>query len=1187
MYKNFINIDLCLRMRGIKRTLLLMNLTVVLLTASLLQALAMGTIAQTVTLSETNTPLVSVLDKVAKQSGYYFLYSDASMHMATAVTIELKNEPLERALQHLFKRQPFDYAIKGKTIVIKSRSAGPGTGSEWASSVQPYQINGTVTDEKGLPIAGVTVSVKGTAVFTTTDENGRYTISIAGANGALVYSSVGYGKAERAVGQSQVLDVTLQAVVSDLDEVVVVGYGTARRGDLTGAISSVKSAVFEQSRQSSFINNIQGRVAGLQISTGTGEPGSGSKILIRGANSLVGDSRPLIVIDGIPVNESEAPVANSRFGANAQRDPLSSINPADIISVDVLKDASSTAIYGARGANGVILVTTRQGQAGAAKISYDGRFSLSHTAVRMDMLGPEDWIDYRKDWVLFPDEKNIIYGYFSDWLFFENPSEIEPSKKIPRDVYAFAQYDWQDEMYRDVANGSAHTVSVSGGSESTKFYGSLGYNKEEGLFINNGYSRLNGRLRLDHTKDRLSLSLGLNGTYSSYEGAVQSGDGYANIGVLQTAIVSRPLVFENPLAVSTQGGWRKPTDNLKYVDRNIGTPNLSSNLVVNYRLLDGLYLGNTLSGSMVTSKVNEYYSKKTPWGYYLGGRGAISGSDWYGWTNFTTLSYERVFADQSRLNALGVFEISGSRYEHHHIVKSGFADESTGIHDIGKGEELQSAGSGAGLNNRLSYLGRLNYNIKDRYLFTTSLRIDGSDRFGGDQRYGLFPSAAFAWRLSEEAFLDKQWLDDLKLRVSYGATGNSNIPEFRYMARMGNVFYDDKLGMVPVSLPNPDLKWETTIQYNAGLDAALFDNRLRVNVDLYEKRTTDMLYNAIVPAQSGFKTQWQNLGEVSNRGVEVLLATTNMRKDRFVWETTLTFSLNRNKVLRIADELTTAPIGAGVSTTSYIKQNVVGRIMVGQPIGVMYGYQLEGIYQLDDFSGWQDRTGTFEPNDPEMPWQLRNWVLKDGVTNAGNLGRLRPGTFKFRNSDGSADQLITEDDKVIIGNSQPRFYGGLGNNFSMGPVELSVFLNYSLGGKIFNSTRFELEGAMPGEYFNITRDFWENRWTPQNPTNRYPAYSDENNYNALASLPNSYYVEDASYVRLQTVSLSYMLPSALTGKAGIGSAKVYYSGNNLYTFTKYSGMSPEIDSGNPLLQNFDTIGYPRAATHALGIMVTF
>lgn len=1163
---------------------LVMRITMLLLVIGCLHVSAASR-AQTVTLRAVKQPLTKVFETIESQTGFQVVYSDRFVRSAGPVSLAVDQMPLEEFLQVLLTPEKLTYQITEKTVLIRRLS------SSGAAAFAPVQetLNGVVVDELGKPIEGVSIRLKGSSMLTKTDDRGRFQFVVPQRSGVILFSSVGFAPQEIRFDESRqaTLRVMLKGVVADLDEVVVVGYGTARRGDLTGAVSSVKSAVFEQSRQSSFINNIQGRVAGLQIAAGTGEPGAGSKILIRGANSLVGDSRPLVVIDGIPVNESEAPIANSRFGANSPRDPLSSINPADIISVDVLKDASSTAIYGARGANGVIVVTTRQGQAGAATVTYDGRYALSHTAVRMDMLNPEQWINYRKDWVLLPDQRNLIYGYFNDWLFFENPSEIEPSKKIPRDVYAFPQYNWQDEMYRDAARSSAHNLSISGGSPTTKFYGSLGYNKEDGLFVNNGYSRFNGRLRLDHSKDRLSLSFGLNGTYSRYDGAVQSGDGYANIGVLQTAIVSRPLVFENPLAVNTQGGWRKPTDNLNYLDRNISTPNLSSNLVANYRLAEGLYVGNTLSGTMVTSKVNEYYSKNTPWGYYLGGRGAISGSDWYGWTNFTTLSYERAFTDRSRLSALGVFEVSGSRYEHHHIVKSGFADESTGIHDISKGEEFQSAGSGAGLANRLSYLGRLNYDLKGRYLFTTSLRLDGSDRFGPNQRYGLFPSAAFAWRLSDEPFLQASWVDDLKLRVSYGATGNSNIPEFRYMATMGNVFYDDRLGMVPTSLPNPDLKWETTIQYNAGLDAAVFDNRLKLTLDLYAKNTTDMLYNAIVPAQSGFKTQWQNLGKVNNRGVEVSLSTTNIRRERFNWETTLTFSLNRNEVIDIGQGLSTAPIGAGFWTTSYIKQNVVGRIMVGQPIGVMYGYDLAGIYQLDDFSGWQDRNGVLPDNDPGILWQNRNWVLKEGVADAGNLGRIRPGTFKFRNADGSEDLRITESDKVVIGNSQPLFYGGLGNNFTMGAFELAVFLNYSVGGKIFNSTRFELEGAMPGEYFNITGDFWNNRWTLDNPTNSYPAYSDENYYNSLASQPNSYYVEDASFLRLQTLSLAYALPTGLLGKAGISRARVYYSGNNLYTLTGYSGLSPEVDSGNPLLQNFDTIGYPRAATHALGIMVTF
>lgn len=1049
-------------------------------------------------------------------------------------------------------------------------------------------ISGRVTDEEGNPLEGVSISVKGAGSGATTDRNGIYSLTVADNAKVLIFSMVDFVTTERGIMENNsIINIVLERKRSSLDEVVVIGYGTVKKGDLTGAVSSVKADVFEQSKQSSFINSLQGRVAGLQITSGTGEPGSGSKILIRGANSISGDSRPLIVIDGIPVNESDAPIANSRFGANSPRDPLSSINPADIISIDVLKDASSTAIYGARGANGVIVVTTRQGLNGDFKITYDGRYSISQIAKRLEMLQPNDWINYRKDWVLLPDHKNITYGYFQDWLFFENPSELEPSKKIPRDVYALPQYDWQDEMYRSVANGTTHNLSLSGGTPTTKMYGSIGYNEEEGLFINNGYSRYNGRFRIDHDKNRFSISFGLNGTYSRYNGAVQSGDGYANIGVVQTAIVSRPLVFENPLAVNTQGRWNKPTDNLNYLDRNISSPNMSTNLTLKYRVLNGLYISNTTSGSLVTSKVHEYYSKNTPWGFYLNGRGAITNSNWFGWTNFTSLYYERELSARSKINALGVFEVSGGRYENNYIVMSSFADESTKIFDISKGEVLQQIGSGAGVNHIVSTLGRLNYELDQRYLFTTSLRRDGSDRFGPSNRYGLFPSAAFAWKISKESFLNSKWINDLKLRVSYGGTGNSNIPEFRYMARMGNGFYDDKLGMLPTSIPNPDLKWETTVQYNIGLDGSFFDNRITMTVDFYKKDTRDMLFNAIIPSQSGFKTQWQNLGKVSNKGIEVAVSSTNIRSTKFSWETTLTLALNRNNLVEIGNGLTMANVGAGYSTTSYIKQNVVGRLMTGQPIGVMYGYQLEGIYQLDDFSGWKDRNGVSADNDPNILWQDRQWILKKGISDASNLGRIRPGTFKFKNLDGSDDMLITESDKTVIGNGQPLLYGGLGNTFRYKKFELSIFLNYSVGAKIFNSTKFELEGAMPGEYFNITQEFWDNRWTIDNPTNKYPSYSDENYYNSLASIPNDYYVEDASFLRIQTVSLSYSLPQSRVNKLGLSSVKVYYSGNNLLTLTGYSGLWPEVDSGNPLLQNFDTIGYPRSKTHSLGLLVTF
>lgn len=342
------------------------------------------------------------------------------------------------------------------------------------------------------------------------------------------------------------------------------------------------------------------------------------------------------------------------------------------------------------------------------------------------------------------------------------------------------------------------------------------------------------------------MSLSLNGSYSKYNGAVQSGDGYGNIGVTQAAIISRPLVFQNPLALQTQGGWKKPTENLEHIDRDISTPNVGANLVLNYKLMEGLYVGTMLNGVIVNSKVNEFYGKDTPWGYYLKGRAAINNTEWMGWSNINTLSYDKMLKNNSKISALGVFELSGSGYRNSSVIKSNFSDETTGIHDISKGITLEDATSGAGQTKRISYLGRLNYDHRGKYLLTGSIRLDGSDRFGENNRYGYFPSMAFGWRISEENFMKKQTLfDNLKLRLSYGQTGNSNIPEFQYMARMGNSFYGDQFGLVPVSLPNPNLKWETTVQYNAGLDISVLNKRLDITLDFYDKITTDMLYNAI------------------------------------------------------------------------------------------------------------------------------------------------------------------------------------------------------------------------------------------------------------------------------------------------------------------------------------------------------
>jgi len=1053
------------------------------------------------------------------------------------------------------------------------------------SAQEGMTVKGSVTDEKGEVLIGALVKEIGKSTGTVTNVEGKFTLNVSTGSDIQV-SYLGY-LSKTVKAEAGEMHIVLEIDAVGLEDVVVIGYGSMKKRDLTGAVSGMRKDVLEQSRSSSFVNSMQGRIAGVHITSGSGEPGSGSKVVIRGANTLAGNSDPLYVIDGIQINESDAQLASSQFGSSSQKNPLNSINPADIGFIEVLKDASSTAIYGSKGANGVIIVTTRQGQEGAPVFNYDGNIGISYRSKKIEMLNGDQWLDYRKDYTLMPDKKRLVYGYYNDWLFFMNAGERDPSKLQPRDVYALPEYDWQDEMYR-TALSTNHNISVSGGTKNTKFAGSIGYNNEEGMLKKNDYSRYSARMKLDHTQNRLIMSMSLNASYSKYNGAAQSGDGYNNMGILQTALISRPLVFDNPLAVQTQGGWKEPTRNLDHVDRTTSIPNISANATLSYKLMEGLYIGTTVSGTIVNSKTNEFYGKETPWGWSLKGRGAITNSEWIGWSNINTISYDIGFKNNTKLNVLAAFELNGSRYEYNSIIKSNFADETTGIHDISKGTTLESATSGAGPMKRASFLGRVNYNMFDKYMITTSLRADGSDRFGEDNRWGYFPSLALAWRVTEEKFMKSlDFMDNLKLRLSYGRTGNSNIPEFQYMARMGNSFYGDELGLVPASMPNPKLKWETTIQYNAGIDLTLLRGVIDLTVDVYNKKTTDMLYLAIIPAQSGFKTQWQNLGKIDNKGIEVSINTKNIDTENFGWSSGITLSSNKNKVVNIGNGLDIAPIGAGYWSLSYMKLNDVGRIMVGQPIGVMYGYEMDGIYQMDDFAGWVDKTGTYEPNNPEIPWQERNWVLKEGVADCGGIASPRPGTFKFKNLDGSEDNKITEADKTIIGKSQPKLFGGISNNFRYKSFELGVFFTYSIGGEVFNSTKFELEGAYPGEYYNITKKFWEKRWTPENPTNKYPAYSDAGYYNSLAAIPNSYYVEDASYLRLQNISLSYMLPSSLTKKIGVRNVKLYYSGNNLVTFSKYSGYTPEVDSGNALLSGFDVIGYPRATSHIFGLNITF
>lgn len=1029
---------------------------------------------------------------------------------------------------------------------------------------QQIEVKGNVVDELGDPLIGATVTEKAKKSGTITDANGNFKLLV-NPQAELQISYIGYiTQIVKIEGNTQ-LKVVMQEDSQQIDEVVVVGYGTMKKKDLTGSVSSIKADDIIESKSISFVNAMQGRMAGVQISSQSGELGANARISIRGANSVYGSSLPLYVIDGVQIDANTDEVASSKMGNGSQLDPMSSINPADIESIEVLKDASATAIYGSRGANGVIIVTTKSGKAGSTRVNYDGNMNFGIISKKMKVLGASDFIDYRK--TIDPESP----------LFYTDSNGDGAYNKLdnPRDPYSNPSHDWQKEMLRTAVSHN-HNLSLDGGSEKTQFSASLGYSMNEGIIIKNNYERITSRIKLDHqANNRLKLGTNMNISFSKFKGVSQSGgEGGTFNGVVQSLVTSRPVEIYIP-EFDTTGGYVSPIAMLRDAYKSTSLLRVNLNAYGNYTVMDGLTFTVSLGGMLSSSKGNEFYGKHTEWGAGDNGRAIINENRAYYFSNTEQLSYKKDFG-WSSLDAMVAFELNHYSYESFGVDNANFLDETNGVNSIGKGNILKSLYSYRGINNRVSYLARVYYDLYARYLFTTSLRIDGSDKFGKGNRYGYFPSFAFAWRLSEEKFMKSQSvIDNLKLRLSYGKTGNERIPAHQYMANMENSYYNGVLGLTPSTLANPDLKWETTTQYNAGIDLGVFNSRIQLNVDVYKKITDDMLMPAPMPSQSGFSTQWKNIGRVDNHGIEVQLVTNNIITKDFEWTTSFNISKNKNEVKNLGGvDFIPVNIGGGWITN-------VGRVMVGEEIGTAYGYVFDGVYQLDEFT-WQDN------NDESIPFEERNFKLKPGVVSVEGVN-VKPGSFKFKNLDGSEDNVVNENDQQVISRSSPKFFGGISNSFRYKDFELTIFLTGSYGNEIFNESRFRLEGGVPLAWVNLSKDFWDNRWTPDNPTNEYGTFSLDTK-NTTSMKTSSYYVEDASYLRLKTIALSYNVPKSFLRKISwskLTNLKIYGTADNIYTWTKYTGFDPEIDSGNALLPGFDRISYPRTRSFIFGINATF
>jgi TonB-linked SusC/RagA family outer membrane protein len=1094
---------------------------------------------QTLSLSTRNSPLIQVIKAIEKQSSYRFYYSDDVVPAGKQVTIVVKNATLEEVMNKMLADLPLSWKLVDENKIVIS------TGDD-DNAPERRVITGRVTAADGQPLPGASVTIKGSATGVTTDAQGMYKITVGETDKVLVISFTGYTTVEKPLGTEKVINISLTALSKSLDDVIVIGYGTQKKGDLTGSVGSIKAEELQKTKSTSFIEAMQGRVAGVQITSASGEPGAAVNINIRGANSINAGTAPLYVIDGVQIDANSNEVA----GFSTVSNPLSSINPSDIESIEILKDASATAIFGSRGANGVIIITTKGGKENAA-LELDTYWGIASPSKKLSLLNGQEYANYR--FLIEPTSATYGQDTNGDGIYDK-----------PKDFSNVPWHDWQKEVLRPALLQN-YNVFYSGGNAKTKFATSLGYFRQEGIVKKNRYERYSANLKIDHTaSDKFKIGTSVNASYVLGSGVASSGAQTITYnGVVQTLVMYKPVnVAEDGLSTLDPDnlGLSNPLDFVNYSYKQSPLTRLVGNVYGEYSFSKALALRVSGGGVLTSSEDGEFYPSTTSWGYSRNGLAVLNTSNTVNWFNTNTLTYTKRFKNHY-LNAMVGFETNSYMIKTFAMRGEGFDIQTTnGVDNIHQAKVLtQVPTTNKSLSTRESEFGRINYNYKSKYLFTATLRRDGSSKFGANNKYAWFPSGALAWNATKEPFMKSaSVINNLKIRTSFGITGNDRIPAYQALAVGSSTYYSAvqtaELGIAITSIANPALKWETTYQYDAGMDLELWKGRVALTADVYKKETKDMLLYADVAGQTGFYKQWRNIGRVDNTGLELAINTSNITTKNFSWNTAFNITFNRNKVrslggvgflpIRISDQITD-----------------VGRVIVDQPIGTGYGYVFDGIYQLSDFEN--PSSGTY--------------VLKPGVVKRSGIS-VKPGDFKFKDltDDGAVDNV---NDMQVISNSNPKHYGGFNNNFTYKNFDLSVFFVWSYGNDIMNIGRYRTEGWQGS---NLSTDFWQNRWSATNPSNTHPGLVANGRFDA-----SSYYVEDGSYLRLKNVSFGYNLPAATARKLGLKSIRAYITGENLVTWTSYTGFDPEIASTYNLLPGLESISYPRSRTFTLGLNVKF
>ncbi|MFB3389803.1 TonB-dependent receptor [Flavobacterium sp. LAR06] len=1144
-----------------------------------------------------NVSVETVLKEVESKTEYRFIYNNKGIDLERKISFNVKKVSVKEILKQLFKDTKIEFVVyENRHILLylrkdKNETFFPIERPEILKETV-IKVSGKVIDEKGQPLSGVNIKAKGTSISTQTDAEGGFSLKLPDNVTTLIVSYIGMESQEvKIVGDDLV--IILREEGQKMDEVVIIGYGSAKKKDLTTAIGSVTAKDLENQPVGNISEAIVGKMAGVNAVQGSGKPGGSLDIRIRGIGTITAGSEPLYVVDGIPLSSGS----------------LSTINTNDIESIEILKDASSAAIYGSRGSNGVVIITSKKGKKGKTTIGYNGFTGIQSLSKKIKMLDAYQYaeltLEARNN--SYSDALNAInkgrlgsglspisYNFQDDNATRliksnNNLNTIVPTELIPylNGVKGLTNTDWQDEIYRDALIQN-HTISASGGSENMKYYTSLEYFGQEGIVINSDFERYGLKLNLDGYKGSFKYGVLVNPTYTT-ENIVNTDGAFNSEGVVASALHYSPIfTVYNPDGSFNfaQNNWSADTQTVlpdgKVVVGNAQTQawnpvalaTLTENKARRLRVLSNFYLEAEFAkdlkykisvGLDASNRTQDYFHPSTiPLANTSGNPESIAyawskSDNELNWVLEQTLNYTKKWENHS-LSGLAGWTLQKNVFDNNYVY-AGRGFISNDIHTVNAG--IVTDGSSIKSEFSLaSGLARLQYNYKGRYLASAAFRADGASRFGEDHRWGYFPSASVGWKISEENFLKNvNWINDLKLRSSYGVTGNFNIPNYGSQGAISNYGYilgganaGAVNGAAPSSKPNPDLRWEKTNQVNFGLDFAVLKNALTLNVDIYNSNTSDLLLNVPIPISTGYSSELTNIGKVNNKGIEINLGI-NPNLGNLKWSTNINFSKNINEVKELG------PGNADIIKTGSVS-NAYFLTRVGQPIGSYYLPVVLGVFknqaEIDSYPHYID---TPSNND---------------------LATTKPGDFKFKDVDGDGVIDLTKD-REIVGNYSPKFTYGFSTSLAYKNFDFAVAIQGAYGNEILNLSRryfYNHEGNMNNYVGALDR--WKSESEPGSGWNVRPNRVAK----GLNGTTSTWHVEDGSYLRIRNVTIGYNIP--LNNTSFITKTRIYISVQNLHTFTKYQGYNPEVSNNSNATQSGEDYGvYPLARTVSMGLNLTF